>query len=262
MLNRRCPPGQVSRGTPARCVPVNPLARTPGQHSIGAVFASPMGGPTSTPSGGLYPFSNSAGPSPAPAPSPAPPAPQQPFRIEYSGVIDSFIIETVLLPIPFGIFKNPITQEIYFTLSPGYRDTTGGMGTQAWAQAQSFGFDFQVSVGPIPDHIFLSIYSDWDGPADPDMWGPDTVNIMRTDYVADWPPGDEFTMRFTIDANRVPHLYVDGVEVALLGGAPYAYALPNGNYAAIYGYSFVPGNTVTVDPLVIRSGVIPPPAPV
>lgn len=161
------------------------------------------------------------------------------------------------LALSFDQFSAPVTQEIHFTLSPNYRLNSGGLGVTARSQGRNFGYDFQASVGPAPDQIFLSIYSDYGAAV-----APNSVNVTRTDYVANWPAGLEFTFRITIDAARLPHLYINGVEAPLSGGTSSPYVLPQGNEARVYAYSTVPGNSVVVHNLVIQNGVTPPPAAV
>lgn len=244
LRNVRCWNGQP------RCTPLSPLGRIPGVFALGAVFQKAP--PPNVPSGGFYPFSNSA-----PQAAAAPAAPGPAFRVTFQGSLDSSAFQTVPLAMPFDQFGAPVTQEISFTLSANYRLNSGGLGVTVRSQARNFGYDFQASVGPAPDQILLSIYSDYGTPVD-----PDSVNVTRTDYAADWPAGLDFTIRITIDAARIPHLYINGVETPLAGGVPSPYVLPNGNDASIYGYSTVPGNSVVVHNLVIRDGVIPPPAAV
>ena len=209
----------------------------------------------SAPAGSFYPFTNSAS-SPA---APAKPAPSG-FSFEFSGEIDSSNFETVPLDLPFSKVALPLTLEIVYTFTPAdYRTNDGGFGGFGFSlsmPSKNFGFEIQ---GSNPSNFFVSTYSNYR----PDPMDPSNVIADRRDYqIAVWPPGTP-TVRVTLDANLTPRLYFDGVETVIQPPSPpFDQLLVAGDYSNVYGYNGAPGRSVTVSPLKLVSGLIPPPAPV
>lgn len=248
LVPNKCGPGQKPQGNPPRCIPASSFQRVPGLQSIGSKFSS---APAATPSGGFSPFSNSAGSGRSPASTPGE---DNSFFFSLSNVpLDSSNFETITLDLPFARVRAPITQVIQFSLSTNYRDNSGGLGVQVLDQANGFGYEFQCSVGPSPDRLFVLIYSQWGALIDPGQ-----VEVMRHDYEVPWPAGLSFTITVTIDSNMIPHLYIDGIEAPLTDNGESLTQVQRGETAILYGYSSVPGNTANVEQLTIQSGVVPP----
>lgn len=199
-----------------------------------------------TPSGGVNPFTNSAG---APTP-PAPPPGPTPWSVQYSGVIDAFAAQIVQIPgFPFSLFGPPFKVEMTYVLNPpDFRTNNGGFGgfgVQASVQSKNLGWEFQASS---PSNFYITTYNNY-VPID-----QDNVMAQRQDYIpAVWPVGNPAIL-LTFDAAMVPRLFFDGVETPLVaGGAPYDQVLTPGDYASVYAYAGLAGLTVNVTNLLIAS---------
>lgn len=275
MWNRRCPPNQRPVGNPPRCVPVNPLARTPGQHSVGAVFASPMGGPTSTPSGGLYPFSNSAGPlGPVPQPQPAPPRPCLPtiFTECFAacvGVVPPQVVcgwsdggasagtgtftpgQVAIDGLPMSVIRlrktipNPVT---VFNI-------TGQYNFQEFPSLTAndfYDFSFTDAAGVNALDLFLDgsgfVYF---------QVGP---SVLSPYYYGVWTPNmGSHVVHYTVTAGGVPALWIDGVSIPLvLQGSQVTFAnAPANDINGEFGRN-APGGPALVTRYFLTAGNLPP----
>jgi hypothetical protein len=205
----------------------------------------------------MFPFTNSASSGSGRAQAPAP---DTSFSFQYAGTIDSSVFESVPLNLPFSKIAAPLTLEIVYSFDPAdYRTNDGGFGGFGFnmhVPSKNFGFEIQ---GSNPSNFFVTTYDNYR----PDPMNPGQLLADRRDYqIAVWPPGTP-VVRVTLDANLVPRLYFDGVEALIEPPAPPVdQSLPEGDFSTVYGYNGAPGRTVTIDPLKLVNGVIPPPGPV
>ncbi len=239
--NGGCPPGQSRRGGFGPCIPHLPSS---------SMFRHLPGKSGIPPSGGLYPFSNASRAAVPSSPTPAQPS----FSFLFSGVLDASASQTENLNFPFSEFSIPVTVEIDYTLSPlDFRTNNPSFfGVVFSSPEKNFGFEIQLSS---PSTLYVSTYSQYQ------VQGDDFL-VMRTDYLAVWPPGTP-VVRVAFGEDMVPHVYFDGVEVEVTqSDVPYESVIAGGNRAQVNSFSSAVGQTVTVNSLKIAGGFIAPPAPV
>lgn len=228
--------------------------RRPGKaFGCGLPMGSPFGGIpgkfVGTPSGGMFPFSNSAGNLTATVLSGGP-------WVFESGsfTLDASASESRALDVQFGIFSKPLTIQLQYQFSPAdFRDNDGGsgnMGVIISSQEKGFGLELQ---GSDPDTFYVNVYSAYVPGA------PGTVDAINHSYRTTWPPSTP-VVRVTLDENLVPHIYFDGIEGVLqdLGETPQN--LNSGNYALAYAFAAAPAHTVTFTEVKLVGALVPPPA--
>lgn len=204
---------------------------------MGSPFCNIPGKFLGTPSGGMFPFTNSAGGAPTPAA-----AGGSSWAFESGAfTLDASASESRTLDVQFSNFSTPLTAELRYHFTPAdFRDNDGGsgnMGVLVSSEEKGFGFELQ---GSDPSTFYVNVYSSYVPGA------PGTVDAINHSYRTTWPPGTP-VVRMTLGQDLVPHLYFDGVEAVLedLGETPQN--LQSRNYATAYAFANAPARFVTFD---------------